>query len=230
MDVKVIEQKQFAERYLFGRLTPPEAKFFEQLVRKSPELAERMGLPGALQRTMRLLDETGTEWRESAPKLWHKPWVAGGLAVATAVLLVLSLTLALGKHALAARYETLRGEADRGLLLAPTRSQTLRLTPARPGDEPQTFVLGTRASPTLAELRFDLGYVKANLYRVIIRRDDGTYWGRFDNQLRDSNGELRFGFNSGAFAVGHYDVEIDAVNLRGDGDPVGRLRLRVDPR
>ena len=64
MDVKIIEQKQLVERYLFGRLSPPEAKFFEQLVRKSPELAEKMGLPMALRRAMHLLDETNTEWRE----------------------------------------------------------------------------------------------------------------------------------------------------------------------
>ena len=45
MDLKIIEQKQMVERYLLGRLTPPEARFFEQVVRKSPHLAERMGLP-----------------------------------------------------------------------------------------------------------------------------------------------------------------------------------------
>ncbi len=64
MDAKIIEQKQLAERYLFGRLSPPEAKFFERIVRQSPELAEKMGLAKALQRTMHLLDETGTEWRD----------------------------------------------------------------------------------------------------------------------------------------------------------------------
>ncbi|MBS0393365.1 MAG: hypothetical protein JSR54_02005, partial [Proteobacteria bacterium] len=64
MDLKLIEEKQVVERYLRGRLTPPEARFFEQVVRESPQIVEQMGLPEALKRMMRLLDDTGTEWRE----------------------------------------------------------------------------------------------------------------------------------------------------------------------
>lgn len=230
MDVKIIEQKQFAERYLFGRLSPPEAKFFEGLVRKSPELAERMGLPGALQRIMRLLDETGTEWQERAPKFWHQPWVVLGLAAAFVAALITAVSLMISKDALNGRYVALRAEAERGLFLAPNRSDIIRIHPARNGEKVLTYNIGTRATPTLAELRFDLGYVKATLFRLVIKSEDGNYWGRLDNQVKDSSGELRIAINSGAFAAGLYRVEIDQVDLRGDGEPVGHLQLQVFAR
>ena len=82
MDLKLIEEKQVVERYLRGRLSPPEARFFEQVVRQSPEIAETIGLPATLRRMMQLLDDTGTEWREQPPKIWHRPWVPASLAAA----------------------------------------------------------------------------------------------------------------------------------------------------
>jgi hypothetical protein len=230
MDLKVIAQKQLLERYLLGRLTPPEAKFFEQVVRKSPQLAERMGLPEALRRTMQLLDETGTEWREQAPPFWLKPWIVAALGAALLLVGGLAVSVWLGKHELAANYARLKGEAERGQMLAPTRSAVLQLVPARRDEAVPTYPIGTRATPTLAELRIDVSYVHGNLFRVIVRRDDGTYWARFDNQLRDSNGDLRLAFNSAAFTAGVYSVALESVNLRGEGAPAGRLRLRIEPR
>jgi hypothetical protein len=230
MDLKVIAQKQLVERYLLGRLTPPEAKFFEQVVRKSPQLAERMGLPDALRRTMQLLDETGTEWREQTPRFWHRPWIILALGAALLLVAVLAVTAWLGKHELAASYGRLKAEAERGQLFVPTRSAVLHLVPARHDEAVPTYPIGTRATPTLAELRIDVSYIHGNLFRVIVRRDDGTYWARFDNQLRDSNGELRLAFNSAAFTAGIYSVALEQVNLRGEGAPAGRLRLRIEPR
>ena len=230
MDLKIIEQKQLVERYLLGRLTPPEAKFFEQVVRKSPQLAERMGLPDALRRTMRLLDETGTEWREEAPKPWHDVRVPLGLAGALVLVLVLAVATWFGKRELAAEHAQLQATVAEGLLLAPTRREVVRVAPGRPGEAVPTLALGSRRTPTLSELRVDTSYVRGNLFGATVKRADGTYWARFDNLLRDSNGELRLAFNSGAFAAGTYLVELQSVNLRGEGDVVGRFELRVAPR
>ena len=230
MDVKTIEQKQLVERYLFGRLSPPEARFFEQVVKKSPQLAESMGLPEALRRTMHLLDETGTEWRETEPRFWHKPAVPIALAAALAIALVLALTTWLGKRALDRNYTALRVEAEQGLLYAPTSTAVLRLEPARPGEHVPVYPIGARVAPTLAELRIDTSFVRNNLFTAVIRRSDGIYWARLDNLMRDSNGELRIALNTSALAAGLYDVEIESVSLRGDGVPAGRLELRVEPR
>ncbi len=68
-----------------------------------------------------------------------------------------------------------------------------------------------------------------HLYSVKIGRADGTFWGRFDNLLRDSNGQLRIAVNSGAFAAGTYDLEVRQINLRGDGEVVGLAKLVVTP-
>jgi hypothetical protein len=158
MDLKIIEQKQMVERYLLGRLSPPEARFFEQVVRRSPQLAERMGLPDALKRTMQLLDETGTEWREAPPKFWHDPKVPLVLAGALALLLAFGIATWLGKREVASRYEALREEVESGMLAAPTRTQTQRLELGLPGERVPTYDIGARVEPTLEELRIDVSH------------------------------------------------------------------------
>ncbi len=228
MDLKLIEEKQVVERYLRGRLTPPEARFFEQAVRQSPELVERIGLPETLKRMMRLLDDTGTEWREQPPKFWHPPWVPASLAAVAVLAIVIAIATFSAKRSAVAGYEQLKTQAAIGLLNAPMGTRVLHLKPGRPEESVPTFTIGERLAPTLAELRIDLGYTRATLFKVTIKRDDGAYYARLDNQLKDSNGELRLAFNTSAFAAGVYDVALDAVNLRGDGEPAGRLRLKID--
>lgn len=228
MDLKLIEQRQIVERYLLGKLSPPEARFFEQLVRKSPELAERFGLAESLKRTMKLLDETGTEWRETQPRFWHDGRVPLAIAGVAALFAVLFVSTWFAKGALETKAAKLQEQAQIGLLNAPTQTTTIRITPARPGERVPTVSLGGRTSTSMVELRVSTTFVGATLYKATIKRDDGTFWARLDNLLRDSNGELRLGVNSGAFAAGVYDVSIAAVNLRGEGQEVGRLKLRVD--
>jgi len=226
--IKHIEEKQVVERYLRGRLTPPEARFFEQVVRQSPEIVEHIGLPETLKRMMRLLDDTGTEWREQPPKFWHKPWVPASLAAAVVVALVLTLVMWSGKRSAVANYEHLKSEIASGVLNAPIRKQVLHLKPALPEQKAPLYPIGTRVGPTLAELRINVGNVQPTLFTVTIKRVDGAYFVRLDNQLKDSNGDLRIAVNSAAFAAGVYDVEIETVNLRGgDGELVGRLQLGV---
>jgi hypothetical protein len=228
MDLKLIEEKQVVERYLRGRLTPPEARFFERVVRQSPEIVERIGLPETLKRMMRLLDDTGTEWREQPPKFWHQPWVPASLAAALVLAVVLALVSFDARRSAVAGNARLKSQAAIGLLNAPTSTRVLRLKPGRPDESVPTYPIGERVAPTLAELRIGLGYTRATLFKVTIKRDDGTYYARLDNQLKDSNGDLRLAFNTGAFAIGLYDVELEAVNLRGEGELAGRLRLRID--
>jgi len=228
MDLKLIEEKQVVERYLRGRLTPPEARFFEQVVRQSPEIAERVGLPDTLKRIMRLLDDTGTEWREQPPKFWHQPWVPASLAAALVLAIGVALVSWNAKGNAVAGLERLKTQAAIGLLNAPTTTRVMRLKPGRPQESIPTYPIGGRLAPTLAELRVNVGYVTATLFKVTVKRDDGTYFARLDNLLKDSNGDLRLGVNTSVFAAGVYDVELESVNLRGDGELVGRLRLRID--
>ncbi len=229
IDLKVIEEKQLVERYLTGRLPPPEARFFEQLVRASPELADQLGLIEALKRTMRLLDDTGTEWREQQPRFWHPPWVPISLAVATLLAIVLTITAYGARGRAEARYAQLKREAEQGYLVAPTIPKTFLIPVARPEARAQLYAIGSRAVPTLADLRLDIGYAPASAFTVVIKRDDGTFWSRIDNLLRDSNGQIRLTVNSGAFPAGVYDVDIEASNLRGETHPAGHLQLRIDP-
>ena len=231
MDPKLIREKQLVERWLIGKLTPPEARFFEQMVRNTPGLADTLGLPESLRRTMKLLDETGNEWREQQPKPWHNPMVPIGLAAALALAIALAIGGWVSKAQLSGRYDALKQEATKGTLGVPSNTTLSRLAPVRGevGALP-VAVLGGRDTPALAELHVDVGLVKASLYQLTIKSGDGTFWARIDNLLRDSNGDLRIAFNSSAFAAGEYLLEVRAVNLRGEGDLVGRLRLKVEPR
>jgi hypothetical protein len=228
MDLKVIAEKQLVERYLVGRLPPPEARFFEQLVRESPDLADQLGLPDTLKRTMKLLDDTGTEWREQPPRFWHAGWVPITIGAAALLATILAITAYVARSGAEARYRQLRVEAESGLLPAPTNTRTLRIPVARPDARAETYSIGTRAAPTLADLRLNISYATGTVYALVLKRDDGTYWGRIDNLLRDSNGDLRVTLNSAVFAAGIYDTTVEASNLRGETRPAGHLRLRVD--
>jgi hypothetical protein len=230
MDIKLIEEKQLVERWLRGKLSPPETRYFEQLVRGSPELAERLGLAESLQRTMKLLDDTGTEWREETPKFWHNALVPLGLAAALVLAVLIAVWGWVGRADMARRYGALQAEALKGILNVPTSSRTLHVHLARDEEAPTITAIGGRDHALFAELRLDVNYVKNTLFTVIIKSVDGTYWARVENLLRNSNGELLVAVNSSAFTAGDYEIEVRAVNLRGEGERIGRARVRVDLR
>jgi hypothetical protein len=227
-EIRFIEQRQRAERYLFGRLTPPETHEFEQQLRKSPGLIDRLGLGDAIKRGLKLLDQQTVMPREAPPTHTPRPWLLPTLAVA------LSLTLiALGisyKATLDAnvRRAWLEGELQRGRVLPPTRTLVMPVSPGPVATDAPIYALGSRLAPTLAELRLDVKNLRATLFRTTIRLGDGTYLARFDNQVKDSDGRLRLALNSGTFPVGAYPVLIESIDLHGDPTPVGYLTLRVD--
>jgi hypothetical protein len=227
MDRSVIEERQYLEKYLTGKLTPPEEKFFEKVMRAKPALTEELGLPDSLRRVMRLLDETESEWREKPPRFWEKPAFPLALGGTIVVLLILLVALYSNRSHLEQEFTELKHEVAGGLLAAPASQRALRVEPARPGTQVPRYVIASADTPTLVELRLNMGGERASLYSVTIKRGDGTFWSRWENLVRDSNQDLRLALNSTALAQGDYDVYVDAVNLRGDGSTVGRLRLVI---
>lgn len=228
MDLQLIREKQLVERWIARRLTPPEMRFFEDMIRKQPAMADALGLPDALKRLMRLLDDTGTEWQERPPRFWHNPLVPILLAAVGSVALIAAVYAFLNAQHLGARYAALQAEALTGLLNEPIQTVTTAVRLTKPGDPGvATYNLGNRKSPSFAELRADVRLQTGHLYSVRLQRDDGTFWVRFDNLLRDSNGELRFAVNSGALPAGKFRLEVRQVNLRGEGDVIGVANLNV---
>jgi hypothetical protein len=226
MDLSSIEQKQRAERYLFGRLTAPEAYEFERQIRKSPTLAESLGISAVLERARRLTnDHTDTAHSRStrSTRLWLPPALASALVLS----LIGTLTLFMVQHRLSLENAQLASEVQVGRLIAPSRTATELVSPGLPGEHVPLYDLGSRNRPTLTELHIALKKSKATLYRVTIKRSDGTYWARLDNQIKDSEGALRLALNSGAFAVGTYSVSIESVDLYGRLSPAGELALRI---
>jgi len=150
------------------------------------------------------------------------------LGVTVLLALVLAATMWAGKRHQEQRFDELRHEAELGLLRAPTHARAMKIAVARPEAAAQTFAIGSRNAPTLVELHLNIPYATGAAYALTFKRDDGTYWARLDNLLRDSNGDLRLTVNSGIFPAGFYDVDVEATNLRGQTGPAGHLRLRVD--
>ena len=220
MDRKVIEERQYLAKYLTGKLTPPEAKFFEGVVRQNPELLDDLGLPDALRRATQLLDDNGEGWAEPAPlKPWQRPRVALGI-VAGVVALWQGIRLGQVEKA----RDALQATVAEGLLLPPSATERYQLQPARPGVQPPRFTVGL-GTPHLIELYLAVGYAPAPYYRLRLERADGTFMWSATNLVRDSNGELRATLNSSLLVSGDYQLEVEAVNLRGDGSVVGRLRI-----
>lgn len=225
MDRKVIEERQYLAKYLTGKLTPPEAKFFEGVVRQNPELLDELGLPDALRRATQLLDDSGEGWAEPAPlKVWQQPRVALGAAGGVALLLAFTLWQGINLARVEKQRDGLQATVNEGLLLPPSATERYQLQPARPGVQPPRFTVGL-GTPHLIELYLAVGYAPAPYYRLRLERADGTFMWSATNLVRDSNGELRATLNSSMLVSGEYQLEVEAVNLRGDGSVVGRLRI-----
>lgn len=227
MDLSTLEQKQRAERYLFGRLTAPEAHEFEQQIRKSPALLDRLDIGAVVDRGRYLIDDA-LPADAAAATTARRRWLIPGLTTCLGITLIIIMMLYVTAHRLTGQNERLEAEIQQGRLVAPTRAAGALLSPGLPNEHVPLYELGSRNSPTLTDLHIDLSKSKATRYRVTIKRADGTYWARFDNQIKDSDGALRLTLNSGAFTVGTYTTLIEAVDLFGRTSPAGELALRVN--
>jgi hypothetical protein len=117
---------------------------------------------------------------------------------------------------------------EAGPLHAPGRTRTITVQPDRDGPTGRVaLTLQLKEVPELVELHIDLSYARMNVFRFTIDKKNQARAGTIYNVVKDSNGEVRYAFNTSALTPGDYKVTIEGVGARGNRVPVGWLTLRA---
>jgi len=162
------------------------------------------------------------------------PWIerirphrlAIGIGTAMLVLVVALVWVAWRWGVAEDRMEIMQRQADAGFLQAPSTNRTVRIDLRAPravsvggGDFPERvdFVLNARTS------RF-------SRFRVSLLREDGTFLLHADQQVRDSNLDLRLSVNSSMLPAGAYVLRVEGYARGGKLERLGEAPLRVAGR
>jgi hypothetical protein len=162
------------------------------------------------------------------------PWIerirphrlAIGIGAAMLVLVVALVWVAWRWGVAEDRMEIMQRQADAGFLQAPSTNRTVRIDLRAPsavsvggGDFPERvdFVLNARTP------RF-------SRFRVSLLREDGTFLLHADQQVRDSNLDLRLSVNSSMLPAGAYVLRVEGYARGGKLERLGEAPLRVAGR
>ncbi len=230
MDPEFIEKNQIVERYLTGKLPFKGRQDFERYCREHPEVLEQIHLADQMHAGMRLLEASGRSpgLQEAKPVWWRRREL-------TLALLALSACLVIGLWVLGAQYADrgkqiadLQEKLTAGPLHAPGRTRSIRIQPNRAGPTSLPALnLQLKEIPDLVELHVDLSYTRMNLFRFIVDKKNQARAGTIYNLLRDSNGEVRFAFNTSALTPGDYAVVIEGIPARGSPIALGWFLVRA---
>ena len=229
-DAKFIQDHQLIERYLENKLPPKGARDLEKWCRENPGHLERLNLSVRAQASLRLLEAIGQPVDLQEPKLpwWKTPYVPIGLGVVAFLSLVAFWSL-FGKYALLrSELEDTRIRMQQGSLVQPSVESSVQIAPDRAQGINHARISVNHNAPQLMDVHIDLSYTKAMQFRLIVDKQDQGRALILNELLKDSNGELRFTFNTSGLNPGSYLVRIEAVSPRG-GVPVpeGWLTLNV---
>jgi hypothetical protein len=208
MNPEFIEKNQIVERYLAGKLPFQGRQDFERYCRENPDVLEDIQLADRLHAGIKLLEASGRApgWQEAKPVWWQRREVLFAV-------LALAAAFAIALWILGAYY------ADRGKQIA-----TLQ---AKLEAGPPSLSLQLGEFPELIELHVDLSYSRLNVFRFTIDKKGQARAGSMYNVVRDSNGEVRFAFNTSALTPGDYAVVVEAVPQRGNRIATGWFTVRV---
>jgi hypothetical protein len=230
MNPEFIEKNQIVERYLAGKLPFQGRQDFERYCRDNPDVLEDIQLADRIHAGMKLLEVSGRApgWQEAKPVWWQRREVlfaALALAAAFAIALwILSAYYAGRGQQIAA----LQAKLEAGPLHAPAKTRSIRIQPNRNGPPAAPSLnLQLKEFPELIELHVDLSYSRLNVFRFTVDKKGQARAGSIYNVMRDSNGEVRFAFNTSALTPGDYAVLIEAVLQRGNRIPAGWFTVRV---
>jgi hypothetical protein len=232
MDQAYIEHHQIAARYLIGQLPARYAFEFERFCRENPQYVDATGLPERINSGVRLLDIAGLRqpWDPEPPKFWQRLPVVLGVGGLT--LLLAYTTYHFFSSATAAKTEivSLKKRLAQDGATAITGTQLIMLEPSRTGKPAQAqFGVDLAQGPRLLELHINLGWSKANRFRVVFERAQEGRELIIGNLLKDSNGEVRMELNSSIFGSGAHTIQIEAQGLAAaDHVPVAWSRFEVE--
>ncbi len=229
MDAKFIEENQIVEKYLSGRL-PLKGQFdFERYCLEHPELLDELKIAERLNRGMRLLEAGG---RADALDPKEKPWktmpvLAGAGAFIFALIIAL---IVLGSKYAGERSSVavLEHRLLTGPLKPPTEARTVFIHPVRVKSERAQLTIYGGERPQLIDMKVDMSFALQNAFRVTIDKKDQARVGTIDRVLKDSNGQLKFIFNTSGVTPGLYRMQFEGLTQRGGTVPVAWLNVKVE--
>jgi hypothetical protein len=229
MDAKFIEENQIIEKYLSGRL-PLKGQFdFERYCLEHPELLDELKIAERLNRGMRLLEAGG---RADALDPKEKPWKTMPVLAGAAALI---FALIIGLIVLGSKYASERSSVKAlehrlvtGPLKPPTEARTVFIHPERVKSERAQVSVNGGERPQLIDMKVDVSFALQNAFRVTIDKKDQARVGTIDRVLKDSNGQLKFIFNTSGVSPGLYRMRIEGITPRGETIPVAWLNVQVN--
>jgi len=160
---------------------------------------------------------------------WQQPAFAAGLAIATAVLLALTLGARVASHRDRERATELEARLKSETLRPATQARALRIEP-----NPASWSAAPDATlrwpepPELLEIYLPLRYADYTSYAIVVDKVDHGRVMVLERVARDSNGDLRFSINSSAFGPGEYRLRLQGYTWRGQRVDAGWVRLVVE--
>ena len=229
MDLDFIVRNQIVEKYLAGRLPAKGAQDFERFCNRHPELLDAVGLSAQVNAALRLLEAGGKPepWAKAAPRFYEKPLNFALVSAAAAVLLGTAVYFSSGESHAKAQAAGLQKQVAEQPLLAATTTRPLLLQPNRtaPSKRPQASINGS--SGEFADFKIDVSWSTYTNFRVLIDRVGQGRFAVIGNLLRDSNGQLRFGFNNTGLGPGEYQIALEGLDWHGTPLPQGWITIQV---
>lgn len=229
-DAKFIEEHQLIERYLEGKLPAKGARELENWCRAHPDYLGGLKLSERTQASLKLLEASGSsvDLAEPAAPWWKSPYLLIGLAAASGASLLAVLGLVAKLGLLRSELDDTRLRMHRGSLVPPAVSRSEQIVPDRAPDIGRARIAVSSSAPQLIDLHVDMGYTKKQMqFRIIVDKQDQGRVLIVNDVLKDSNGELRFTFNTTGVSAGRYAVRIEALPMSGPPVPTGWLILDV---
>jgi hypothetical protein len=229
MDLEFIARHQIVEKYLAGKLPPKGVQDFERFCARHPEVLDALGLSTQVNAALRLLEVGGKPepWSKPAPRFYEKPLNFAVVSAVAAALLVTAIYFAAGKSQASSQAATLQKQVTEQPLLPATITRPLVLEPNRtaPSTRPQATINGSAGE--FADFKIDVSWSTYTNFRVLIDRVGQGRFAVLGNLQRDSNGQLRFGFNTTGLGPGEYQLALEGLDWRGTPQPQGWVSIDV---
>jgi hypothetical protein len=229
MDLDFIARHQIVEKYLAGKLPPKGVQDFERFCAAHPELLDAIGLTNHVNAALRLLEAGGKPepWSKPVARFYEKPLNFAVVAVAAFGLLITTGYLAAGARRATTQVATLQKQVAEQPLMPATVTRPLVLQPNRtaPSARPQALIAGSTGE--FADFKIDVAWSAFTNFRVLIDRVGQGRFAIIGNLQRDSNGQLRFGFNNTGLGPGEYQFTLEGLDWHGTPQPQGWVSVQV---
>ena len=228
-DRKFIEDNKLIERYLEHKLPVKGARELENWCRANPEFLNELNLAERTHASLKLLEASGSpqDLGEPQPPWWKTLYFLIGLGVVTFICLVAFWAL-FGKYIyLRGQLDDVRSQLHLGSLAAPTAQRSLRVFPDRAPGIDRSRIGVSHATPLLLNLQIDMSYSRLTQFRLTLDKKDQGRALVLEEITKDSNGDLKLGFNTSGLTAGLYNVRIEGLPFRGTPISEGWLILDV---